>query len=867
MLNFKIFFFLSLSFLLGKFFSDIFSVTNILENDNNFTNYHIPFKYGIPIYYFPFIIIFTILIYMYINRKILFSSDHIQISNSEDKSKLYKIKVFIYSATESKELLNIISLELIVFSFLLGTTYSSFFNNSILLFFEKFKNLKLLHYILFCLFCWSIIFPLIEIYFYKPKNTIHKLSNKIYDSRKNKLILLQSFLQYSNTVAITGEWGIGKTSFIKYYIMENQKQIEYIYIDVSLLSDISKIISIITYKLNDILDKYDLPSSNFLSIKSALKDGNLFFKILYFLYANNSIEYDKESLKLKISKIKDKQIIIILDNIERVHKTDSKKLISLFSIIEEFFKNTGIKTIFIFEKKYLINILGIEQNYLDKYIEEEIDLKKEVLEQILLPFNHDLFSKEIIYLYNEKFKKFDNFIDKYKKKDTLTTIISDSDIEECKILCSKFISLSTNALNNPRYLDRLYKSIERNNKLDYSINSIIEYTLFKDFNNIDILFCIKNSHWVINSKDDLIFNFFYNFFFNLDSYHPKEIILKKVALQLLDENKSIAVSSFLDQSIAEKIKTINTWNNRDFIEFLDYLDSRLSPDESLQKLLSIKSILPENIFLFKDYDLVYSLFNKSFTEELFSELLFKNKFKIDTSTFKKASFALVDYDSSRINLIMAYLANTYWFKILLQYNFDIKKINNKYYTEIFYTILKELKINPSATIKETFELFIEKLKEIQHYFKYSSKDQYNYYNFYFNRMINTLNSIFYIEFIISNNKKSIDIEITLDDINKLEFDKYSHSLTYINLNCLTIGNTYIGNIEEIQKIKSDLTIIRSSLISDEKNIIKNEITLAKIATLFFEISNFEISLNQKINLKLKTLILLENILIKKSESL
>lgn len=861
MLNFKIFFFLPLSFILGKFFNDIFSITNIIEKNNEILNYHIPFKYGIPIYYFPFIIIFTIIGYMYINRKILLLLDSTQVNS---KNKLYKIKNFICSAIESKELLNIISLELILFSFLLGTTYSSFINNLILLFFEKYNNFKLLHYILFCLFFYSITFPLIEIFFYKPKNTVFELSNEIYDSRKNKLALLKSFLEYSNTVSITGEWGIGKTSFIKYYLMENQEQIEYIYIDVSFFSDISKIISTITYKLNDILDKYNLPSSNFLSIKSALKEGNLFFKVLYLLYTNSSIENDKENLKLKISKIKDKQIIIILDNIERVHKTDSKKLISLFSVIEEFFKNTGIKTILIFESNHLTEVLDIDKNYLEKYIEEEIILKKEELEQVLLPFNFPLFSREIIYLYKEKLKKFENFITDYKKKNTFTTTISDLDIKECKDLCFKFIELSMNALKNPRYLDRLYKSIERNSKFDYSINSIVEYTLFKDFNNIDIFLCIKNPYWITNLKDDLILNFFYEFFFNLDSYHPREIILKKITLQLLEENKSIPISSFLDQSISDKIDTIETWNNHDFVKFLDYLDSRLSPEESLKKLLKIKSALPENIFLFKDYSLVYSLFNKSFTEELFSENFFKNKIKIDISAFKKASFALSSYESSRINLIMAYLANTYWFKILLQYDLDIEKINNEYYIEKFYSILENLNINPTGIIKEDFELFIKKLKEIQDNFKYLSKDQYNYYDFYFNRMINTLNSIFYIEFIISSNKKSTDIKITLSDIINLEFEKYSNSLTYTRLNYLTIGKISIKDIEEVQKIKADLRIISSSLILDQQNKIKNELIFAKIAILFFEISNFETSLNQKIDLKLKMLILLEDSLRKKS---
>lgn len=818
MVQFKRFFYLLISFFLGKFFNDAFSITNSLNIGNFNGTYTIPFIYIFPIYYFPIIIFFTIFTYLYIHKNILFDF-------KKDKFKLKKIISIILS---EEALLNILNIEFIGFSFLLGTKYGKLLNN----FYESFHFPPFLGFSFFCFFSFLTASLLIETIFYS-KNSSNQFENfELLESRKPQIPLLETYLKYANKIGIVGEWGAGKSSFINFFI-NNNESVESIYIDVSLYSDISKIINTITFKLNEILIKHNLPSSNFFSIKSLFKEYNFLFKILLTLHYNQSIEKEHESLKLKLSKLNTKKIILVLDNLERIHEDDASKILTLFSFVDEFFKDTGVKIIILFEENYLTKVLKINETYLEKYIEEKISLKPAPLKDLLFLFNNKYFSLEINN-FLKKLEKFKTHIVKFKLDNNFYTLVKNEDISIIKDELTEFCDTLIKTLHNPRYLKRLYnRTID--NIHDYSLETVIEYEIFTDFNKFNIN-SIEHKPYHFNTISDVYSKFYYEFYFDLSSYSHQEVVLKKITFKLLSQSKNISLKDFINSSIKKYLESIEFWRSDDFISFIEFLDAHLEPKDSVDCLLKIKSQLPDKIFIFYNYSSFYSLLSKSFTEDLFSDSLFKGKFKISISAFEN-----FDYDKSKINLFMAYLGNTNWFKVLLQNFIPINILTHDFYANQFNSFLELCNYSSSKdNYNEKINFFITTLKKMSETFRTNSYEKSNDYYFYFSRMIQTIESINSIEFIDinSNLSSSSNITITIENIKNLQYSP-TFSLTYVSSNSLFIDSISINTLEDIKKIRADLTFIKNELLSDHDKLRNNENLIAKIASLFFEISSFE----------------------------
>lgn len=828
MIYFKRFFYLITSFFMGKFFNDIFSVTNIIKFKNFNGTYDIHFKYIIPCYYIPIIIIFTVISYLYIYRKIIFNFQ-------ENKFTLKKIKDTIFS---QEPLIHILYVEFIGFAFMLGTRYGYIFNDL----YDLIQLPLFIGYLFFCFFTILTLSFIIEIIFYNKKKCAEVNNLQLFNSRKGQLALLETYLTYAHKIGITGEWGVGKTSFIDFFINNNIEKIESIYIDVSLYSDISKIINIITSKLNNLLIRNNLPSSNFFSLKNIFKEYNIFFKILSFIYSNESYEEERETLKLKLSKLNNKKIILILDNLERVHKNESSKVLNLFSFVDEFFKDTGIKTIFLFEENYLVNTLQIDKDYLDKYIEEKIILKSESIQELVSIFKDDNFSLELINFF-KKVEKFKENITKYKLGSNYRSLVKDVEIENIKTDLLEFCNALINTLHNPRYLERLHNNTSAYTH-NYRLEALLEYQIFTDFNRFNLKL-LSHKPYFFKTIDDFYSYFYYQFYFELNSYSSlKTTNLKKITFKLLDQGRNVSLKEFIEKSITEKINSISIWKNSDFVSFIEFLDLHLTSNEAIKYLSNIQPKLPKEVFIISNYSHFYSLISKSFTEELFSSTLYKNKFKILKSAFKDSKF---DSDISKINLIMAYLSNSYWFKILLKNFISLNNLTSNSYLESFNLFLTNFEYtSEEKSYDKEITFFINKLKELSKKSKTDSCDKLN--NYYFSRMINTVESINSIKFIdqdITESNYTPSVEITLNDIHNLNYSFPEFSLTFITSGALFIGPINLTTLDEVKKIKTDLKNIANDLFSKQNSLIDNEILSAKIATLLIEISHFENKIKKK----------------------
>ncbi|WP_291944505.1 hypothetical protein, partial [Cetobacterium sp.] len=131
----------------------------------------------------------------------------------------------------SKIFINILHIEVVIFSFIFGTSL----NNIIKI--ENYVSNKGL--IILGIGVLSIL-PFIQLYLdYHIKDTIVEEDtdkNKIFESRKKDFPILDGFLKINKGTSIIGKWGSGKTFFIKYFLKKSKfkDDYEHIYIDTSL---------------------------------------------------------------------------------------------------------------------------------------------------------------------------------------------------------------------------------------------------------------------------------------------------------------------------------------------------------------------------------------------------------------------------------------------------------------------------------------------------------------------------------------------------------------------------------------------------------------------------------------------------------
>ena len=229
---------------------------------------------------------------------------------------------------------------------------------------------------------YIIILVLILIYVLKKGKDEEKSLENFFEYRKRELDELERRLRETSIVGIDAMWGDGKSYLMQLFAQkqkrENKKEKMYV-INISVLSStIETIESYIISEISTFLEEnmvfsYSSPKIKKFFSQPLLKNWSSFFD------EKNSYSELFGSLVSDVKTL-GKKIVLSFEDLERIR--DAKIILKVFNISEKInceCEKIGcncIKIIYQYDKKELINVLGIQQkpNYLEKYIPVELRL-------------------------------------------------------------------------------------------------------------------------------------------------------------------------------------------------------------------------------------------------------------------------------------------------------------------------------------------------------------------------------------------------------------------------------------------------------------------------------------------------------------
>lgn len=215
-----------------------------------------------------------------------------------------------------------------------------------------------------------LVIILFFLFFIMKKNFINEETEEeltLFSKRDNDKKKIENFLKnkFKKTLLIIGEWGSGKTYLLN-YIFQNTKNYFPIWIKASIYTSKEEMRNFIANEINNIIMKNNIGTSAFSKLLNNFKGlSNL-----------NFFMEDYGKLERKFLSFLDKEIIIIIDDLDRIDLKDIKKYVSLISEFEEYFK---IKIIYLMDTKGLIE----EEEYFNKYFQETLILSKVDLDDII----------------------------------------------------------------------------------------------------------------------------------------------------------------------------------------------------------------------------------------------------------------------------------------------------------------------------------------------------------------------------------------------------------------------------------------------------------------------------------------------------
>lgn len=705
-----IIFSLVFSYVLGFTLNKGLSSTNTIINLNNkkdILNYDIPFIYTIGMNEICLILSITIIFFLCLY--------YYYIDSETSIVQLFKL------------LLKVIWIEIIIFSFIIGSWGNSLIEN-----FSKNNFFRININVMFLSLISMIVFLLMSQYSSPKEQNEENNESDLYPSRKVLIPIIDEYLKSLNGFSIVGDWGIGKSKLIEnfFYKEVNEKNIKYsskydlIYIDVAAYSDNKKIVDIIQNKLMIILKEQKILKIDIKLIEKVFFETQNFLSSLKQIFLSEiSLDDSKKILELKLKEYKSKSnrdIVICIDNFERL--SDPNRIINLLSIIDDLLSNQ-IKKIYSYDEKYMKEIFKEEKKDFTKFINKyagielkvnEIELKEIENIDIILSLTEELRIE-----FNEKINKKES-----EKREIFKNINfnpSELEIKKLDTIDNKIIELENGLLkinkklSNPRYTEYLNsfvsnKAIKFEEKIKFEYRIIID--IIEDFqfntNLVLELFIDETKYEGRKKKADfqLLLNNNYENLKNIEEMNLKKTIEKGIKeidglnlLNILDilktDNKIDLIQNIFDKKLDKKIR----YRIDSFLILKSYIELILKNNINIHYKDNMKIIVNKKFFNPKkdieDFDIIkISLIFDMFIEiKTFIEYIFVEEYEAIKILFEKGPDKFNDNLHKYLNIDLSHL--------LIKLNNEFIKMEQD---EIFVFLNKDnLKKELEMLSKFTFE--------------------------------------------------------------------------------------------------------------------------------------------------------------------
>jgi len=289
------------------------------------------------------------------------------------------------------------------------------------------------------------------------------------------------------SVCVSGEWGCGKTSFINGVIdslKSNSDENDVISIDEIRINamELDDLASLVTYffarikqilKTNNVYvgikSEYQELISSMIGTIVGEKTGS-FIKNMFPSDSNYRENIDK--LNSLISEhLKNRRIVIVVDDIERCTE---EKIMDFLFFAKELAMLRRCVVVFLTDIEKLKYIESIDEEFLEKFFNYRINLKKADLDEILKSINVDETFAEYI---KESEKIYKQLVESAENENN-QKVTKETAYEK------RFISMDSNysqLIRNPRKLNHVYsKYFELLNTANYSENNDEDYNKFLD---------------------------------------------------------------------------------------------------------------------------------------------------------------------------------------------------------------------------------------------------------------------------------------------------------------------------------------------------------------------------------------------------
>lgn len=224
----------------------------------------------------------------------------------------------------------------------------------------------------------------------------------LYPTRRKQLEKFVTVLKQQEhepyAVMISGEWGVGKSSFIQALEKRlDENSFIWVYAGsektvLETMSDISAKILEVLKKNNVFIENKSSIESYFLAFSDLMEDTALkpLKKISNVLMRGKNYD-DREYLNCKLDDLS-KPIYLIIDDLDRC---DSEYQVKMFKVIRESMELHNCKTIFLVDRNKFLNE-KYDTNYIEKYVSYTLDLCEVEYKEIVNYLMADIFDYKFI---------------------------------------------------------------------------------------------------------------------------------------------------------------------------------------------------------------------------------------------------------------------------------------------------------------------------------------------------------------------------------------------------------------------------------------------------------------------------------------